>query len=144
MCRITSVMSDATTFKADLERYRAKLAELEERQRNLDAERERIGHTMEHVRKMIESLSVLSGEVAGSVPISSLGITDAIRTVLKKAAEPMSAPDIMAALTEGRFDMSKYAQPISVVHTTLKRLLEKEEVETRAAQGKLLYGWKVK
>ncbi len=137
-------MTDATTFKADLERYRAKLAELEARQRDLDDERERIGHTMEHVNKMIASLTVLSGEAEGSVPINSLGMTDAIRAILKKATEPMAAPDIMAALTEGRFDMSKYAQPISVVHTTLKRLLEKEEVETRAAQGKLLYGWKSK
>jgi hypothetical protein len=67
--------------------------------------------------------------------IGDLGISDAIRAVLRDtglAATPLQIRDFLIA---GNFDLSKYANPSAVIHNTLKRLETQGEVVQYASPG---------
>lgn len=58
------------------------------------------------------------------------GMTDCVRAILKRAAEPLTATEIREKLEHIGFDMESYSNPLSTVHTVLRRLAESGEVET--------------
>jgi len=99
----------------------------------LDTRIARLAHT-------VGSLSRL----CGAVPTVALGLTDASRMVLKAAGHPLTALEVRAQLEGMGFDLSRYANDLAVIHTTLKRLTEADEVEVvPQAWGKPSYAWKV-
>ncbi len=71
-----------------------------------------------HLRQTLVTLSRL----CGYTPTVSWGMSDGIRFLLKRAGRPMTAVDIRDELSSWGFDLSKYANDLSVIHTTLKRL----------------------
>src|SRR5262249_41328652 len=71
-----------------------------------------------HLRQTLVSLSHL----CGFTPTVSWGMTDGVRFILRRARQPMTAIDVREALTNWGFDMSKYANDLSAIHTLLKRL----------------------
>ena len=67
-------------------------------------------------------------KLCGLTPTVPLGLTDACRLVLRGATAPMTATQVRERLEAiGLFDASKYANPLAVIHTTLKRLDESGE-----------------
>lgn len=94
---------------------------------------------MENVRKQ-EELAGLSAQLrqtiaalertCGIQPTNTLGITDAVVDVLRLSPDrPLEPPEVKRALQEIGYDLSKYRNPLAVIHTTLKRLIESEEAE---------------
>lgn len=59
-----------------------------------------------------------------------VGLTEAIRTVLRLGAVPMQAGQIKSTLDVMGFDFSSFSHPSAAVHNTLKRM---------ASSGELLY-----
>ncbi len=67
--------------------------------------------------------------LCGYTPTVSWGLTDAIRIVLHRAGESMTAMDVRDRLAAIGFDLSKYTNDMSAIHTVLKRLNRAGEVQ---------------
>lgn len=70
------------------------------------------------------------------------GFMDAIRSVLRThTKEPLTATEIRSWIVLGkRLDLSGYSNPMASIHTTLRRMKEKDEVEeTTNAKGEKAY-----
>jgi hypothetical protein len=97
-----------------------------------------LDHRILHLRQTLVSLSHL----CGFTPTVSWGMTDGVRFILRRARRPMTAVDVREELTNWGFDMSKYANDLSAIHTVLKRLNKAGEIRfiTRGA-GSHAYEW---
>ena len=69
-------------------------------------------------------------------------MTDGVRFILRRAQGPMSAIDVRDELANWGFDMSRYANDLSAIHTVLKRLNKAGEIRfvSRGA-GSQVYEW---
>jgi hypothetical protein len=91
-----------------------------------------------HLRQTLVSLSHL----CGFTPTVSWGMTDGVRFILRRAPRPMSAVDVRDELANWGFDMSKYANDLSAIHTVLKRLNKAGEVRfVPRSAGSHAYEW---
>ena len=91
-----------------------------------------------HLRQTLVSLSRL----CGFTPTVSWGMTDGVRLILRRAPHPMTAIDVREELANWGFDMSKYANDLSAIHTVLKRLNKAGEIRFVArAPGSHAYEW---
>jgi hypothetical protein len=97
-----------------------------------------LDHRILHVRQTLVSLSRL----CGFTPTVSWGMTDGVRFILRRAQRPMSAIDVRDELVNWGFDMSRYANDLSAIHTVLKRLAKAGEIRFMArAAGSHAYEW---
>jgi len=104
-----------------------RIADLIAANANLLPDEERLGH-----------LRRLNELVAGPP-----GFTDSIRRVLKDhRARAVTAIAVRDLLGEAGFDLGSYNNPLASIHTILKRLAERGEVETSGASGEVRYRWK--
>jgi hypothetical protein len=103
----------------------------------LGARRQAIDTRLAELAQTISTLSKL----LGLTPTVPLGLTDAIRLVMR-AGVPMSPTEVRDRLHAIGFDVSKYANDLAAVHTILKRLNASGELRfiPRAA-GKHQYTW---
>ena len=91
-----------------------------------------------HLRQTLVSLSRL----CGFTPTVSWGMTDGVRFILRRAERPMSAIDVRDELANWGFDMSRYANDLSAIHTVLKRLNKAGEIRfVPRAAGSHAYEW---
>ncbi len=91
-----------------------------------------------HLRQTLVSLSHL----CGFTPTVSWGMTDGIRFILRRTQRAMSAIDVRDELANWGFDMSRYANDLSAIHTVLKRLNKSGEIRLVArAAGSHAYEW---
>jgi len=98
---------------------------------------------IKHLDEILEHLGPLAG-IASGEDISKLGITDAIRAILKNSNERMSAQDVRSSLIERGFDLSGLTAPMSSIYKVLSRLVsDSEEVEReREEGGNVFFKWK--
>ena len=78
------------------------------------------------LRQTIAAIAPLIGEAS-----PSSGLTDAVRSILAKAREPLTASEIRGRLIEMGFDMKSYSNPLATIHTILRRLTESDEVRVQ-------------
>ncbi len=64
-----------------------------------------------------------------------VGITDAVRTAMRLAGTPLSAPQVKERLNNYGFDLHRFKNPSAVVHNTLQRMEKQGEI-IPAANGK--------
>ncbi len=115
--------------KGELEVLRKEVSdlagELADRQRKITA-----------LVKTVNALAPLAGQ--GAEPEASMegaGLTESIREILTVAGGPLRAPEIRDRLVESGFDLSGYSNPLAVIHTTLRRLEESDQVHSTEAGG---------
>src|ERR1019366_5980936 len=119
-------------------------AQLLDKRTVLENELIEVGNKIVHLNEVINHLAPLSGlnyaEGGGS-----LGMTDAVRHILKTAQERLSAKDVSRELVEKGFDLSKLSAPMASIYKVLSRLVDEYgEVEReREEDGKVFYKWKV-
>jgi len=105
---------------------------------SLMQQRAELDHRILHLRQTLVSLSHL----CGFTPTVSWGMTDGVRFILRRAQHPMTAIDVREALANWGFDMSKYANDLSAIHTVLKRLNKAGEIRfVPRAPGSHAYEW---
>jgi hypothetical protein len=102
-----------------------------------------ISGRLQVLKKTILSLGELLGE---EFEPEAVGITNAIRKVLRNAQDErgsyMSPIGVRNALQKTDFPLSEYKNALAVIHTTLKRLEDQNEVEsTTWSNGKSAYRW---
>lgn len=106
---------------------------LENELNDLSAKLHNVERTLEHLRP----LAGITGD-----DLSGVGLTDAIRAVLKKATERMSANDVRHSLSAKGFDLSRYTSPMSSIYTVLGRLSEDGGEVIREKEGnQVFYRW---
>jgi len=118
--------------------YRAALAAAIKEYEALGDERRDIDKRLAQLAHTIGTLSKL----LGLTPTVPMGLTDAIRLVVRGAGVPMTPVDVRDRLHAIGFDVSKYSNDLAAVHTILKRLNESGELRFIArSPGKHLYAW---
>jgi hypothetical protein len=121
-----------------IEEYRRALEAAAKEYEALGAERQRLDRRLGELAQTISTLSRL----CGLVPTVHLGLTDACRMILRSVGLPMTPVEIRDRLKAIGFDLSKYANDLAAVHTTLKRLNDAEELRLVATTpGKIAYIW---
>jgi cob(I)alamin adenosyltransferase len=71
--------------------------------------------------------------------VKETGLTDALRTVLRAAERPLSAPEIRKRLEEIGFDVASYQNFLATLYLTLERLKKQGEVNQEKHAGKKVY-----
>jgi hypothetical protein len=70
------------------------------------------------------------------------GITETLRVLLKETALPMTATDLKAGIETRKYDLSRFQNPLAVIHTVLNRLVKSGEVKVIPQKyGKKAYQW---
>ena len=127
-----------TTAEHDREYRRALDAAIRDYE-SLTRQRAELDARVARLAQSIGSLSRLCG-IAPTVP---WGLTDACRMVLKAAGHPLTAMEVRGQLEAMGLDLSRYANDLAVIHTTLKRLNEAGEAGVvPRAWDKPGYQWK--
>jgi len=120
------------------ENYRAALAAAVKEYETLGQQRRDIDKRLAQLAHTIGTLSRL----LGLTPTVPMGLTDAIRLVIRGAGVPMTPVDVRDRLHAIGFDVSKYANDLAAVHTILKRLNQSGELRfIPNAPGKHQYTW---
>jgi len=71
-----------------------------------------------------------------------LGITEMTRVILKQTFFPLTATQLQERLVAEKLQLSRYTNPLAVIHTVLKRLVKSGEVRVVPQEyGKKAYQW---
>lgn len=118
--------------------YRAALAAAVKEYEALGDQRRDIDQRLAQLAHTIGTLS----QLLGLTPTVPMGLTDAIRLVVRGAGVPMTPVDVRDRLHAIGFDVAKYANDLAAVHTILKRLNQSGELRfIPRAPGKHQYTW---
>ena|ERR1035438_8671764 len=117
--------------------------ELIDRRTGLETELSEITKQISHLQEVLNHLAPLAGISYGRQNISGMGMTDAIRTVLRSADDRLSAQEVREALAENGYDLSGLTAPKASIYKVLSRLTDDSgEVEREKEDGKIFYRWK--
>jgi len=104
--------------------YRRALEAAAREYEELGAKRRTIDKRLAELAQTIGTLTRL----LGLTPTVPLGLTDAIRLVMRGGGVPMTPVEVRDRLHGMGFDVSKYANDLAAVHTILKRLNDSGEL----------------
>jgi hypothetical protein len=138
-------MSD-NSYQEALEDARAEMAKLLHDRASLGSRLSQLDSRLNQLNSTIELLSGLVNEapkpeaVLSPEMLEGMGISDAIRRVLRDANVGLAPSQIKNKLIESGFELAKYANSAAVIYNTLKRLeLQKEIVTVRDSSGAITY-----
>ena len=132
-------MLNEKNYEEALDNIRSELEDLLNEESRLEEALVKIRERYEKLAKAGQSLARLIGEEEEE---ESIGITDAIRMILKTGSERIWAPIwVRSQLKADGFPIERYKNPLAVIHTTLKRLEGQGEVRTLENSGKTYYMW---
>jgi len=118
-------------YRRALETASREYEELGARRREIDQRLAELGQTIGTLMRLL-----------GMTPTVPLGLTDAVRMVVRGAGMPISPTEVRDRLRTIGFDLSKYANELAAVHTILKRLNQAAELRfIPRAGGKHQYAW---
>jgi hypothetical protein len=120
-------------YQASYESAKAELARVQQEKASLSGQLEQCDQQIAALVQTMRAIAPLVGEeppAAGEAEAPHGGMTDCVRAILKKAAEPLTASEIRESLEAIGFDMKSYSNPLATIHTVLRRLTESSEVET--------------
>lgn len=114
--------------ETEIEVIENKLKELADLVEKREQAQARIAKTEAAIRAFIELLDDEHQQKFYSARLSDtskpLGLTEAVKRVLRATGESLNAMAVRDALVASGFSISGYASPLAVVHTTLNRLNE--------------------
>ena len=130
---------DDAEYRKTLDGIRGELEDLLNRESRLEARLRTIRRRTDALARAAQGLSALVGEDRED---ESIGITDAIREILREALNRIWKPTtVRNFLRRKEFPLDKYQNPLAVIHTTLRRLEGQGEVEAIRKSGKTFYKW---
>lgn len=132
------VMADAAYYRKMYDELSARVHELCARRDELELQLGEITTELANLYKTLSHLTPLAGYTFAVDSLSELGITDAVRAVLRPN-EKMSAGDVREKMEEKGFDFSRYSAPDASVRTILKRLVDAKPAQAVSEKD----GWKI-
>jgi hypothetical protein len=110
-------------------------------------QREEIDRKISQVKQAIIGLAPLADESSAGyllVPeFTDIGITDAIREILRRAGRPMNPIEVRDRLIQMKPSTKEQLNLMASIHTVLKRLVPKEASSSVSKNGDTMYQWKV-
>jgi hypothetical protein len=71
-----------------------------------------------------------------------VGITESVRVILRENFFPLTAGELKGKIEARKLQIARYANPLAVIHTILKRLVRSGEVRVvPQPEGKKAYQW---
>jgi hypothetical protein len=130
-------------YRDSLEAAKTEMEALLGEQAQIEQRLAHIVGRLQVLRKTILSLGELLGE---EFEPEAIGITEAIRKVLRDSQDSrgsyISPIAVRNALQKDDFPLGEYKNALAVIHTTLKRLEDQNEVEIMTGtNGKAYYRW---
>jgi hypothetical protein len=114
---------------------RQKLDERIARKHAVVSELQHLCAELEHKRYEKQLDGVIKANLKG-------GITESARAILQENFFPMTASDLKKSIEERKYNLRPYKNPLAVIHTILKRLVQSGEVRAiPQAGGKKAYQW---
>lgn len=134
--------SDFAQTWATLNTERQRLAN---RRNDLEAELSETRTKIRHMDEILNHLRPLSDMAWNDDEVVGLGITDAIRYVLRNSSERLSPQDVREQLTQKGYDLSDLTAPMGSIYKILTRLSEGDDsdVAREKEEGRVYYSWKV-
>ena len=109
----------------------------------LETELAEVKNNISHLETILANLAPMAGFQEDAESISGLGITDAIRVILRNSDVRMSAADVRKILNEKGFDLSGLSAPMASIYKILARLVnDSGEVEREMEEGRVFFSWK--
>jgi hypothetical protein len=137
----------SNTYKSALDAARKEYEKLFVERQEMDQRILRLKQTIDGLSALCEShedADVIVDVEPGLAPGYSIGLTDAIRSVLEtNSGEVLNVKDIRTALEDMGIDIKKkYVQPMVPIHNTLKRLEKQGELITVKDDGDNIVGYR--
>ncbi len=120
-------------FRKALDAANRELADLTQKRTAIDQRMTQLMATVETLTALLQeppSYTPKAEWEAAAEVLSEAGISEAIRHVLLTSKTPMAPPQIRDALAAAGVELQHYANPMSVIHNTLKRLEKQGELLT--------------
>jgi len=118
--------------------------------RKLLDERDQLNRKIENTAELISANANFLPEEERAAQLQKLaemvagppGFTDSVRNVLRNVpSQALTAKKVRDLLRCAGFDLSSYTNPMASIHTILKRLAERGEVEVSESSGEIRYRW---
>jgi hypothetical protein len=115
-----------SVYKKALDTAHAEIAELVRQRAEVDKRISQLTVTVDALTALMDSVPVAYDDTPSTM--EEVGISDAIKQVLRCSPVPLTPGEIKAKLTESGFDASVYANDGAVIQSTLKRLEKQGDV----------------
>jgi len=99
---------------------------------NKIGERDTLNYQIMELENNIRNLHVVyfkDALVAEGKRLTAVGLTEAIRTVLRSIGKPTTPADVKAALNLLGFDLGRFKNPSAAIHNTLLRMAKAGELQ---------------
>jgi hypothetical protein len=135
----------------DLTHYRSSIVLSTHRLKKLIADRDKLELEIERTGEYIKANANFLPDAEREAQLKKLeqliaqppGFTDAVRIVLSKnQGYSTTAIGVRELLVKSGFPLSGYSNPLASIHTILKRLADRGEVDTETVGGEMYYHWK--
>jgi len=129
------------------EHYKEAFATARQELERLLEQREEIDKRISQLKQSIVALAPLAEEqdlLAEIVKgwMGEMGITDAIREVLKSSGDALTAMEVKDQLVRTGTSLRDYKNPLASIHAVLKRLVESDEaIADTDTEGNATYQW---
>ena len=123
--------------------YRRALASAVKEYEQLKTQRDAVDTRLAQLRQIISTLGSLCELPSARAASPELGLTDAIRSVLRASMAGLTALEVRDRIGAFGIDLAVYSNPLASIHIVLKRLTTSGQVWSyRAPGGKRAYAWK--
>ena len=111
------------------------------RRTDLENELMEVKKKIAHLDQVLDHLAPLAN-LPWDDNLVGMGITDAIRRVLKNSDERLSAKDVQVHLLQGGFDFSDFTMPMASIYKILSRLEQAREIEREKEGANVFFRWR--
>ncbi len=134
----------------DARHYRKTVTLYTQALRKLLDKRDELNRKIEHTAELIAANANFLPEGERAAQVQKLaemvagppGFTDSVRNVLRNVpSRALTAKMVRDLLRGAGFDLSSYTNPLASIHTILKRLAERGEVDASERNEEVHYQW---
>lgn len=147
----------ALDYKEFVDNAIAELSDLKEKRSHLELEKAQVEAKIAALVSTVEALSQVVDQDGNQRltaflrdmgdASTTMGITDRIRAILKQSLNqhgyqvPLTVPTIRDRLQSTGWDLSKYANALSTIHTIAKRLIKSGEATETTIASERAFCW---
>lgn len=120
-------MTDETYTQA-LRKAKAQLIRAIQEREKLDLEIARLNQLVKALSAELETDKPTRFDAMEETLASGVGFTDVIKSIVNRSEKPMTPKHVRDMVVMSGYDLSRYANPMAMIHQTLKRLAEQNRI----------------